>query len=61
MTLAKSINYLQRKKQEYEHREAHLTQELSRLNLEWKSLEEEIETFECQSYQELVEEIQCIK
>ena len=41
--------------------ENQLNSQLSRMLLEYETLEAEVETYETQSYQELVEEIQCIK
>ncbi|TNV82308.1 hypothetical protein FGO68_gene4161 [Halteria grandinella] len=61
VTLAKSINYLQKKKQEFEQRQSKIEADLEKFNAELLTLQEEIETYEYQSYQEIIEEIQSIK
>ena len=50
VTLAKSINYLQRKKQDYEEKDNQLNSQLQRMVLEYEALEAEVESYETQSY-----------
>jgi len=50
VSLAKSINYLQKKKQDYEAMENQLNSQLQRMLLEYEVLEAEVETYETQSY-----------
>jgi hypothetical protein len=46
VTLAKSINYLQKKKQDYKAMENQLNSQLHRMLSEHDGLEAEVETFE---------------
>ncbi len=48
--MAKSINYMQKKKQDYEAKENQLNFQLQRMLLEYEALEAEVETYETQSY-----------
>jgi prefoldin subunit 5 len=50
VSLAKSINYLQKKKQDSEAMENQLNSQLQRMLLEYEALEAEVETYETQSY-----------
>jgi oligoendopeptidase F len=61
VSLAKSINYLTKKKQEFEARQARLKTKALRIGERLKELAEEIECCGYTSYQALIEEIQGIK
>jgi prefoldin subunit 5 len=50
VTLAKSINYLQKKKHDYEVMENQLNSQLQRMLSDHEALEAEVETYETQSY-----------
>eukprot|EP00347_Sterkiella_histriomuscorum_P018860 403343894 len=61
VSIAKSINYLQKKKQEYELKIQTYNKNSQVLQKELDELTSEFENYQYQTYQELVDEIQCIK
>ena len=57
VSLAKSINYLQKKKQDYELKMQTYHKNYQTLQKELEELTQEFENYEYQTYKELIEEI----